>query len=273
MMQAFLTIAVIYAVLLVCLYFQQRRLLYFPQNGVQSPASHGASGFESVTFSTADGLSLSGWWHDAAPGFATVIHFHGNAGNVGGRAGFYQQIADAGFGVLAVDYRGYGVNTGEPSEEGLYADARAAIHFALGERGLPIQKIILYGESLGSGVAVQMATEYPVAGLVLEAPYTSVLARAQARFPFVPVTLLLKDRYDSLNKMPQVKAPLLLFHGERDRVIPVHDGRTVLAAANPPKKGIFFPEVDHTQFPRAELVAAMQEFGQVHGWAPDAQQP
>lgn len=267
-MMLLLKIAVFaYVIIILLLFFLQRNYIYFPTRGMESPEHYGAAGFRPVLLRTADNIQLTAWLHDPQPGYPTIIYFHGNAGHLGFRVPKYQALANGGYGVLALSYRGFGSSEGTPSEKGLYADARTAIHYALGELSLPIDHILLYGESLGSGVAVQMATEYPVAGLILEAPYTSVLRRGQAMFPrIIPVTLLLKDRFDSIGKIAQVKAPLLLFHGEQDKVIPVSDGRELLAAANEPKEGLFFPEVDHTQFPLAELLAAMDRFGRAQGW-------
>jgi fermentation-respiration switch protein FrsA (DUF1100 family) len=256
-----------YAAILLLLFFLQRHYIYFPTRGMEPPEHYGAEGFRTLSLRATDGIRLTAWHHDPQPGYPTIVYFHGNAGHLGFRIAKYQALANGGYGVLALSYRGFGSSEGTPSEQGLYEDARAAIHYALGDLGLPIDRILLYGESLGSGVAVQMATEYPVAGLILEAPYTSVIRRGEAMFPrVIPVALLLKDRFNSIEKITQVKAPLLLFHGERDTVIPVSDGRELLAAANEPKEGLFFSEVDHTQFPLPELLAAMDRFGQVQGW-------
>ena len=256
-----------YLFLLVGLFLLQRNMLYFPARDLGAPEQYGVTGFRPITLTAEDGMRLTAWQHDAAPGYPTIIYFHGNAGHLGYRAAKYSALAEAGFGVVALSYRGFGTSEGTPTEQGLYHDARSALNYAMGERGLPITRILLYGESLGSGIAVQMATEYPVAGLILEAPYTSILNRARAVVPvIVPVKLILKDHYASIDKIGQVKAPLLLFHGEKDQVVPVGDGRAILAAANEPKEGLFFPEVDHTQFDLPTLTSAMQRFGEAHGW-------
>jgi fermentation-respiration switch protein FrsA (DUF1100 family) len=268
-----LTALLVYGALLAGLYVMQRHLLYFPARDLQPPATYGLQGFREISLTAADAVKLTAWEHLPQPGFATIVYFHGNAGHLGNRAAKYQALARAGFGVMALEYRGFGTSEGTPSEQGLYADARAAIAYLRTIRGVPLSQIMLYGESLGSGVAVQMATEYPVAGIILEAPYTSIVRRGQARYPFIPVARLLKDRYESLAKMDRVHAPLLLFHGERDAVVPVEDGRALLAAAHAPKEGRFYPTVDHTQFPLDDLTETIRRFGGAHGWCPAAHEP
>lgn len=260
-------VCTVYVIFNVGLFVLQRNFIYFPGRNLGTPEQYGATAWEAVSLRSDDGMKITAWRHDAASGYPTLVYFHGNAGHIGDRIGKYSAIAEAGFGVVVLSYRGYGNSEGTPTEEGLYRDARAAINYALGEMGLPVSRLVLYGESLGTGVAIQMATEYPVAGIVLEAPYTSIVRRGQAMFPrIIPVSLLLKDRFASIDKIGQVKAPLLLFHGEKDNVVPVSDGREIFDAANEPKEGHFFPEVDHVQFDLPELVSLMERFGRTHGW-------
>ncbi|MDE3059900.1 MAG: alpha/beta hydrolase [Pseudomonadota bacterium] len=258
MLTIFIVLLSLYGLLLAFLYLSQRQMIYHPDKTIATPEQYGLQGF-SEQFISSGGERLQLWYHPAPAGRPTVVYYHGNASNLGDRAGIYAALAGQGFGVLALSYRGYGKSSGSPSEQGLYADARAAIAF-LATQNIPPANIILYGESLGTGVAVQMATEYPVALLVLQAPYTSVAGRAAEMYPYVPVRLLMKDTFDSIDKIGRVRSPLLIFHGELDTVIPVHHGRALLAAANPPKEAIFFPGNAHNDFDSQVLAKKVAEF-------------
>ncbi|MFD2262539.1 alpha/beta hydrolase [Lacibacterium aquatile] len=238
----------------------QRSLQYFPAKQIEEPSAYGLSGFSDLRLASGDGTPLQAWHRPARQGFPTILYFQGNGGNIAGRAGFFRLMGEAGFGVLALSYRGYGASAGNPSEEGFYQDARALIAYAERQLSLMPDRILIYGESIGTGVAVQMATEYPVAGLVLQAPYTSITDLAAASYPWLPARLLLKDRFESLSKIPKVKAPLLLFHGELDGVVPVSYGRALFAAANEPKQAVFYPGVHHADFDIAELTRRLMDF-------------
>ncbi|MDE3015806.1 MAG: alpha/beta hydrolase [Pseudomonadota bacterium] len=264
MVNTLLTVLAAYALTLGALYLFQRRLIYHPDKIIAAPKQYGLAGFSEHTATASDGVPIQLWHRPAAGGFPTIVYYHGNAFHMGNRAGIYAALADKGFGVLAVGYRGYGKSGGRPSEQGLYRDARAAIAF-LNDKNIPPQRLLLFGESLGSGIAVQMAGEYDIGGLILEAPYTSITARAAEIYRFIPVRLMLRDRFDSLKKIGKVRAPLLLFHGERDDTIPVAHGRAILAAAISPKHGIFFPEGGHSDFDNAVISAHVSDFARKHG--------
>jgi len=239
--------AVVYVVLVAALYVFQRNILYFPDTSVPSPVHSGVPEMQPVTLETEDGLKLLAWYR-AAEGKPVLVYFHGNAGNIGARGFKVRPYLDAGFGVLLVSYRGYGGNLGSPTEEGLYADGRAALDF-LKIQGVAPERTVLYGESLGTGVAVQMASELgpenPVAALVLEAPFTSMGDVAAHHYPYVPARWLIKDRFDSAAKIGGVKAPVLIIHGDRDRTIPVKFGKMLFEAAAEPKEGRWLEGGDH----------------------------
>lgn len=220
----------VYAAVVVVAAVFQRSLIYFPSPERPELARAGLPGGREVTFTTTDGLTLFAWYWPASAGQRTVAVMHGNAGHIGHRLGTAAPYVAAGYGVLLVEYRGYGGNPGRPSEEGLVADGRAALDWLAAE-GVPPDRTVLYGESLGTGVAVRLATEYPVAGIVLEAPYTAVVDVARSRFWFLPVGLLLQDRFESLGRLADVSAPILVLHGTADRVIPVAHGRRMAAAS------------------------------------------
>jgi fermentation-respiration switch protein FrsA (DUF1100 family) len=250
-----------YLAVLALLFFMQRSMLFVPNT--QRP-DLGEAGFDPamrpIEILTADGLRLFAWYQPPPgnPG-ALLLYLHGNAGHIGGRSDRVRPYLEAGFGVLLLEYRGYGGNPGQPSETGFYSDARAALDF-LAEQGVTAERIVLYGESLGTGVAVQMAVERGCAALVLEAPYTSVGAVAQGRYWMFPVRHLVLDKFDSLSKIGRVRCPVFIMHGERDRIIPIRYGRELFHAASEPKEAKWFADGNHTNFDEFGGPAAVLDF-------------
>jgi uncharacterized protein len=240
---------VAYAALVGGLYLFQRQLLYLPDKTRPELLGLEKLGVREVMLSTEDGLSLLSWYLPARPGRPVIAYFHGNGGHIGYRAQRLLRFAREGYGVLIPEYRGYGGNPGAPSETGFYADGRAALAF-LDHEAIAATRLVLYGESLGSGVAVELAVRHEIAGLILEAPFTSVAEVAQCHFPFVPAARLVTDRFDSLSRIGRVRAPILVLHGEGDRVVPVRFGRALLDAAPEPKEGWFAPEAGHEDLAR-----------------------
>ena len=236
--------AAIYGGIVGGLFVFQRRLLYRPRRTRPVLNDLSLLGVGEVELVTADGLTLNSWYLPPRPGRPVIAYFHGNGGNIGYRDERLRRLAQQGYGVLLAEYRGYGGNPGRPCERGLFADGEAALAF-LGDRGVAPDRLVLWGESLGSGVAVYLAAARDIAALVLEAPFTSVAAAAQRHYPFVPAICLVRDRFDSLSRISQITSPLLILHGERDRVVPVRHGRALLAAATAPKEGWFCPEAGH----------------------------
>lgn len=264
-MEIVIAVVVIYAVVVATLFLMQKQLIFIPDRKTDIDALPPTlEDAEIITLQTEDGLTLRSWWMPPAEDAPVLLYFHGNAGSLLDRTERYRRLRERGYGLLALSYRGYGGNPGSPSEQGLYADARAALAY-IRTQGMSDSRIILYGESLGTGVAVQLATEMMPGLIVLEAPYTSVAARGQELYPFIPVKLLIQHRFDSLRKISQVKAPLLLFHGERDTVIPVHMGRTLFEAANEPKKAMFFKDNGHNDFDLYETILVLEAFAKEHG--------
>lgn len=237
-------LAVIAYVAIVCaMYFFQRSLMYHPADYLPSPADSGVAEMQTVTLRTEDGLNLKSWYAAPPPGGPVVVFFCGNAGHLGDRAFKVRVLLDASFGVLLVSYRGYGGNPGELSEAGLYADGRAALAFLQNE-GVGPEKTVLYGESLGTGVAVHLAYEQarsqPVMAVVLETPYTSITDVAAAHYPFAPVRLLVKDKFEAAKKIAGISTPLLVFHARDDRVIPIRFATRLFEAASQPKKAEWY---------------------------------
>ncbi len=245
MLKLTLVLVSAYAVIAVAAFIAQRRLMYFPDRTRASPASFALTGVEERMLRTPDGETLIAWFGRAPPGRPTLLYFHGNAGNLANRSERVRKYQARGLGVFILSYRGYSGSTGRPSEQANVADAKLAYEALIAE-GVAPDDIIVYGESLGSGVAVQLAAEKPVGGLVLDAPYTSIVDVAAAAYPFFPVRWFLFDRYESLRYLPRIDAPLLVIHGEDDEVIPVAMGRAVYAAADGPKEIVTFPGAGHS---------------------------
>ncbi|MHA1598090.1 MAG: alpha/beta hydrolase [Alphaproteobacteria bacterium] len=238
-----------YVLVLGALYFFQRGLIYYPNTAPPDITASGVSDMQPVRTVTSDGLELLSWYRAATPGKPTLVLFQGNAGNIQHRGTKVRQFLDAGNGVMLVGYRGYGGNPGSPSEQGLYADARAALDY-LENTGVAADRVVLYGESLGSGVAVKLAAEWadkamPVAGLVLESPFSSVVDSAAFYYPYIPVGWLLKDRFESTAIIADVAAPVMVIHGERDEVTPVRFGRKLFEAAVQPKQAHWIRDAGH----------------------------
>jgi len=235
----------VYAIVAVAAFILQRRLMYFPDPERVSPASFNLPGVSERIIDAPDGARLISWHAKAAPGQPTILYFHGNAGNLASRAERIRRYISRGYGVLFMSYRGYSGSTGGPSERNNVADAQLAYN-ALKADGLAPEEIIVYGESLGSGVAVQLAASNEIAGLVLDAPYTTIVDVAALEYPYLPVRPFVFDRYETVRYLPRVTAPLLVLHGEADRVIPVAMGRAVYNAANAPKEIVTFPRAGHS---------------------------
>ena len=238
---AFVAAVALYLAGITALWAFQRELMYFPDGAPRvAPSTYSMlDGVQEVSFTTADGLTLVAWYAPAPADRPTVVMFHGNGGSLRGERYRLKRLKDAGMGALLVAYRGYSGNAGTPDEQGLYADARAALDW-LEQSGVASTSIVLYGISLGTGVATKMAAERDFAAVVLESPYTSTVDVAAWRFPVVPVTFLMEDRFESLARIRAITEPLLIMHGDADTVIPQHFGRELYDAANQPKEG-FWP--------------------------------
>ena len=238
-----------YATLVGGLFLFQRQLLYFPDRTRPELTGLASIGVREVKLSTDDGLSLLSWYLPARAGRPVIAYFHGNGGHIGYRAERLLRFAREGYGVLMAEYRGYGGNPGTPTETGFYADGSAALAF-LQHEGVAADRIVLYGESLGGGVAVELAVDHDIAALILEAPVTSVAEVAQSHYPFVPASRMVLDRFDLVARIGRIRAPILVLHGKRDRVVPIRYGRALFDAAPEPKEGWFAPDAGHEDLAR-----------------------
>lgn len=242
----------------------QRRLMYFPFGAVPAPEAVGLRA-TTVQFETSDGLSLGGWLVPAAgtPRGVTIVVFNGNAGNRSSRAPLAARFAAAGYATLLFDYRGYGGNPGTPTEQGLLCDARAAIEWLTTHGGADPDRLVYFGESLGTGVAVAMAAERRPAALVLRSPFTSMVDVARHHYPILPVGLLLRDRYDAMKLIGGIGCPVLVIAGDRDRIVPAVLSQRLFAAASEPKQLLLLDGLDHNDerlVAGREMVAAVDAF-------------
>jgi fermentation-respiration switch protein FrsA (DUF1100 family) len=248
-----------YLAVLTTLFVFQRQLLYFPDRSRPQLGILGQLRVREVQLTTADGLSLLSWYLPARDDRPVILYFHGNGGNIGHRAEWVRRFAREGYGVLMPEYRGYGGNPGKPTEGGFYQDALAAYNF-LEHQGVAAGRVVLYGESLGSGVAVYLAATQQVGGLILESPYTSVAAVAQYHYPYVPAALLVWDRFDALSRIGEVKAPILVLRGGRDAIVPGRFSQALFDAALEPKESWFAPDAGHEELAGFGALDAVVDF-------------
>lgn len=256
----------------VVLWALQRQLVYFPDRTPVPPAADVIAGARDVTLHTADGLELGAWFVPATGGADTemaVLVAPGNGGNRAGRAGLAQELSSRGLAVLLMDYRGYGGNPGSPSEEGLAADADAAVD-ALEELGYPPRRTIYLGESLGSGVVAALQARRPPAGLVLRSPFTELADVGAHHYPWLPVRALLRDRFPVVEHLATSDVPVTVVYGDRDSVVPTALSARVADRAPSLSERLVLPGADHNDPvmvgpPVADAVARLSARGRVDG--------
>ena len=260
-----------YIALLALVYVFQPRMVFFPMKGGMdvTPLAAGLA-FEKVQVPTEDGEQLAAWWIPGSlPARGTVLLFHGNAGNISHRVGYAKMFYDLGYNTLLVDYRGYGESSGEPTEEGTYRDATASWTWLTVTRGIKASSIVLFGESLGGGVAAWLAAQHvqpAPRALILSSTFTSIPDIGAELYPWLPVRWLSRIHYDNLAHLERSRAPLLIAHSTDDEIIPYAHSRRLYAAAREPKA---FLELSggHNEgfvFAREEWIKAVQEFLQRH---------
>ncbi len=251
---------IIYIVIAAAMFMMQRKLLYHPNRNWLDTTQYSTLPIHKHHIIANDGIKLETWLIPGCQQSPTVIYYHGNAGSLHDRLDKFTVLHNAGFNILALSYRGYGNSLGQPTEKGIYLDAEALLQYALNELNINLDHIILYGESLGSGVAIEMATRYQVAAIILEAPYTSVVNRAAELYPWLPVSLLLVDRYDTIAKIDKIKSPLLIFHNNNDEVIPVVHGKILFAKAKVEKQAYWLDGKTHTDFDWEFIADKIKQF-------------
>ena len=213
------------------------RFIFHPDHVTDRDPSHIGVRFEDVFFTTQDGLRLHGWFIPHQDARATLVWFHGNAGNISGRLLNIKLLHDRiNTNIFIFDYRGYGRSEGTVSEKGTYLDGEAAMNYLLSRHEAAARRLILFGRSLGAAVAAEMAIRFASLGLILESPFVSIPEMARAIFPSLPITWLLQTRYDTMEKVRLVKTPILVLHGDRDATVPFAQGKRVFEIASHPKK-------------------------------------
>lgn len=233
--KALIIVVAIVVLLLVAIWGFQRRLIYFPDSATPPPAESVLPGAEDIVLVTSDGLELGAWFIPAeatADRQLAVLVAPGNGGHRSARAPLARALAARGFSVLLFDYRGYGGNPGSPSEEGLARDVRAARRYLVEDAGVPPHNVLYFGESLGTAVVTELATEHPPAALVLRSPFVDLASVGRTHYPFLPVGLLLRDRFPLRDHLRTVTVPTTVVYGTSDSIVPAEQSRAVARAAS-----------------------------------------
>jgi hypothetical protein len=259
LLQIILIIFFIYFLVLVFLYFYQRNLLYHPNENNYSEDKISVD-IENVRIKTSDNIELLGWYHEKnLKDFKTLIFFHGNAGSLENRIHKLNHFRDMNINFLIIAWRGFSGNNGNPSEQGLYEDGKSAIDWLI-KKGVSEKNLILYGESLGTGVATHLAQNKNFAGVILETPFTSMIDAAKKFYPYIPVKLLLKDKFENYKKIKNINLPILIMHGEVDQLVPFSMGKKIYEIANEPKYSYFTKYDNHMMEYDENLILALKSF-------------
>lgn len=248
-----------YSLILIFIYFNQRNLLYHPSenNYLDDQIKFN---YEEVKINVEKDIQLKSWFvKKDLKKYKTLVFFHGNAGNLFNRVHKLNELNKLDINILLISWRGFSGNRGKPTEKNLYNDAKKSIKW-LEDLGVKKDKIILYGESLGTGVAVELAQENKYNCIILESPFTSIANAAKIYYPYLPINLLLKDRYDSLNKIDKIKTPVLIMHGKQDDLVPFSMGRELFDKANYPKDSFFSRDDNHMMNFNDELINKIKTF-------------
>ena len=247
-----------YLGLVALMYVAQRALMYFPETFRTPPAKAGFPDAEEVVLDSSDGARVIVWHVAPREDRPVWLYFHGNGGALRYRVDRFRALTAQGEGLVALSYRGYAGSTGSPSEAGLIDDARAAYDFAA--KRYPAGRIMLWGESLGTGVAVALATERPVSRIVLEAPFLSAMDIAAGAYPIIPVRFLMKDKFRSDLRIPKVTVPVLILHGDRDPVVPISSGQMLYKLIQSPKQFVRIPGGGHENLGSFGISQAVRKF-------------
>ena len=259
LLEIFIGILVVYLSVLIFLFVFQRNLMYQPNENNYFGDNLEAE-IEKVKIITSDNINLLGWFHiKDLKRFKTIVYFHGNAGTLDNRIYKLNHFKNIDVNFLIIAWRGFSGNKGKPSEKGLYEDGQSAIKW-LKNLGLTENDIIIYGESLGTGIATEIAQNNKFAGLILETPFTSMIEAASNFYPYIPVGFLLKDKYENYKKIKKINIPLLVMHGEVDQIVPFWMGKKIYEIANQPKYSYFTKYDDHMMEFDENLVLVLRKF-------------
>ena len=253
------SIIIAYIVVIIFVYFYQRNLLYHPsENNYQNDTIQ--FNHQEIFIKVNDEIKLKSWIiNKDLKNFKTLVFFHGNAGDLSNRIYKLNELDKLNINILLISWRGFSGNEGYPTEKNLYEDAEAAIKW-LNKKKVSNSQIILYGESLGTGVAVEIASKNNFNSIILESPFTSIENSAKIYYPYLPVRLLLKDKYDSIGKIKMIDTPILIMHGEKDDVVPISMGKELFEKANSPKQSYFSSEDDHMMEFNPSLLNEIKSF-------------
>ena len=252
-------VVLVYFLATLGLYIFQRSLLYHPTEN-NYDGDRLTVNIEKVKIVTEDNIDLLAWYHNKDINkFKTILYLHGNAGSLENRIHKINHFEDMNINFLLLSWRGFSGNKGEPTEQGLYQDARSAVKWLI-KQGVFEENIIIYGESLGTGVTTEIAQNRNFAGIILESPFTSMVAAGKSKYPIFPIRLLLKDRYESDKKIKNIKSPVLIMHGEQDKIVPFWMGEKMFELANEPKYSYFSKYDDHMMDFNKELINSIKLF-------------
>jgi fermentation-respiration switch protein FrsA (DUF1100 family) len=241
------------------MYVFQRNFLYHPDKNNYLRSEKLNADTKEISVPSTEGIALKAWFYKNPQNKYTVLFFHGNAGGLGNRIYKLNELKNLNLNYLIISWRGFSGNKGSPTEQGLYSDARSALKW-LEKNNISKSKIILYGESLGTGVAVEVGQNQKFAGIILESPYTSIVDAAKIYYPYLPVDLILKDKYLSLKKIKNINSPTLIMHGGADIIIPIAMGKKLFDEVQSKKYG-YFPQFDrHMMTYNSELKLELQKF-------------
>jgi len=253
----FLSLILIYFIILSVIYFTQRSLMYHPSENNYLDENKFNHKIEKIKIPS--DYELTSWYFKKNESFKTLLFFHGNAGSLENRIYKLNDLSKLNLNYLIVAYRGFSGNKGHPTEEGLYKDARAAKYW-LNLNNISDQNIILYGESLGTAVAIDLAKDHKFAGIILESPFTSMIKLSSKYYPWAPTRLLLKDKYETDKKIKKVFSPLLVLHGRKDNIVPFEMGEKLFKLANNPKYNYFIDNDDHMMDFNDDLIDSINSF-------------
>ena len=252
-------LVLIYLIITLILYNSQRSLLYHPSENNYSGDKLTVS-IDKIKIKNDDNIELLAWYHEKdIEKYKTILFLHGNAGSLENRIHKINHFNNMDVNFLIISWRGFSGNKGKPTENGLYTDARSAVEWLV-NKGANKENIIIYGESLGTGVATEISQNDSFAGIILESPFTSMIAAGKSKYPIFPVGLLLKDKYESDKKIKNIKSPILIMHGEADRIVPFWMGKKLYELANQPKYSYFPKYDDHMMEYNKNLLNALKDF-------------
>ncbi len=253
------TLIIVYLLILLIIFLSQRKLLYHPSENNYLEENLLSHKVEKIKISSNNSINLESWYFLKNSNFKTLVFFHGNAGSLENRIHKLNHLSNLDINYLIFAYRGFSGNKGMPTEKGIYEDANAVIYW-LNSKGVMRDNIILYGESLGAAVAIEIAKNKNFAGIILESPFTSMEEIAKIYYPYIPVRLLLKDKYKTNEKISNVNSPILVMHGKKDQIVPFDMGKKIFNLAKNPKYNFFVDYDDHMMEYNENLLNTLKKF-------------